>query len=79
MAQTTSQLYDDAHSQLASLLPRIQEKLAPNPAETELAAEMPQEDTMAGGELDGATVADRRLQAAQSALRNQRNMRDPTG
>ena len=86
MAQTTSQLYEEAQGQLASLLPQIQEKMRGTQtpeqgvlAEEELAEEVPQEDTMAGGELVGASYADRRLQAAQSALQNQRNLRDPVG
>jgi|TARA_R100001082_G_scaffold111107_1_gene93401 hypothetical protein len=87
MALTTSQLYSEAQGQLESLLPKIQEKLGgpQTPegemlAEEELADEVPQEDTMTGtGELEGSTYADRRLQAAQSALKNQRNLRDPVG
>ena len=83
MAQDTSKYYRTVTGRMESLLPQIQDMMAGKAGQVEqeagLEEEVPTEDTMEGGELSGPTYADRRLQAAESALKNQRNLREPIG
>ena len=84
MAQSLKELYEELKSRTDAILPKIQAKMDKGPGTAtgvvaepgEALAEMvPQQDVTesAGTELTGATYADRRLQAAGSALENARN------